>query len=163
MTGTPMLRFVAGCALLLIACQPKAPADESAAAVEAIRAADAAWSQAFSARDTNAAVAAVESTGSVAAPNAPIATGPQAIRALFEGFYALPAMTIHWEPTVVQAARSGELGYSLGTYALSFNDAKGKPVSDTGKYLTVWRKQADGTWKVVVDEFNSDQPLPATP
>ena len=163
MTTTPMLRAVASCALLLIACQPKAPADESAAAVEAIRAADAAWSQAFSARDTTAAVAAVESTGSVAAPNAPIATGSQAIRALFEGFYALPAMTIHWQPTVVQASRSGELGFTLGAYELSFNDPKGKPVSDKGKYVTVWRKQADGTWKVVVDEFNSDQPLPASP
>ncbi len=163
MTATTMLRSVASCALLLIACQPKAPADESAAAVAAIRAADAAWSQAFSSRDTNAAVAAVESTGSVAAPNAPIATGPQAIRALFEGIYALPAMTIHWDPTVVQAARSGDLGYTLGTYELSFNDSKGKPVSDKGKYVTVWRKQADGTWKVVVDEFNSDQPLPANP
>ncbi len=163
MTGHLMLRYLASCALLLTACEPKAPADESAAAVAAIRAADAAWSQAFSARDTTAAVAAVESTGSVAAPNAPIATGSQAIRALFEGFYALPAMTIHWEPAAVEAARSGELGYSRGAYQLTYNDAKGKPVTDQGKYVSVWRKQADGTWKVVVDEFNSDQPLPATP
>jgi ketosteroid isomerase-like protein len=155
--------FLAACAALLAGCQPKAPAapvDESAAAVEAVRAADMAWEKAVSGRDTTAAVAAVEATGSVLAPNSPIATGPEAVRGVFAGFYGMPAMTIHWQPVVVEAARSGDLAYSRGTYELTFNDPKGKPVADHGKYATVWRKQADGTWKVVLDMFNSDMPLP---
>jgi len=145
----------------LTACQPKPPADQSAAAVTAIRAADVAWEKAFSAHDTAAAVGAVETTGAVLPPNAPIAVGPQAIRTLFGGFYAIPNMTLHWTPADVQAAQSGELGYSRGTYELSFTDPKGKPLTDRGKYATVWRKQADGSWKVVLDIFNSDVPAPA--
>jgi ketosteroid isomerase-like protein len=152
--------FLAGCVACLSACQPQAPADQSAAAVEAVRTADVAWEKAFSARDTTAAVAAVEPSGSVLPPNAPIATGPAAIRALFTGYYALPGMTLHWQPVSIEAARSGELAYSRGTYELSFTDPKGKPMTDHGKYATIWRKQADGSWKVVVDIFNSDSPVP---
>jgi ketosteroid isomerase-like protein len=147
-------------ALLLAACQPAPPADLSAAAVDAVRAADIAWEKAMSSRDTAAGYATFEATGSVLPPNAPIGTGPEAIRAVFAGFYALPAMTVHWQPVTVEAARSGELAYSRGNYQLTFNDPKGNPVSDHGKYTTIWRKQADGTWKVVVDMFNTDLPMP---
>ena len=147
-------------ALTVSACPPQAAPDQSATAATAIRAADAAWLKAFASRDTTAAVAAVESTGSVMAPNAPIATGPQAIKGLFEGFYALPNMTIHWEATDAQAAHSGDVGYSRGAYDLSFTNPKGKAVTEHGKYATVWRKQSDGGWKVVLDIFNSDSPVP---
>jgi ketosteroid isomerase-like protein len=155
----------AGLALVLAACQPAPPAappDESAAAAEAIRAADAAWEKAVSAKDTAASVAAVEATGSILAPNAPIATGPEAIRGMFAGMFGMPGMSVHWTLTKAEAARSGDLGYSMGTYELTFNDTKGKPVTDRGKYITVWRKQADGSWKAVSDVFNSDLPLPGS-
>jgi ketosteroid isomerase-like protein len=150
--------LAAGLTLVLAACQPAAK-DESATAADAIRAADAAWSKVFSARDTSAAVAAVEPGGSILPPNGAIATGPEAIRKLFEGFYGMPAMTISWSPNKVEAARSGELGFSSGTYEMSYTDPKGKPATDHGKYVTIWRKQADGSWKVVLDTFNSDLPL----
>jgi ketosteroid isomerase-like protein len=48
----------------------------------------------------------------------------------------------------------------MGTYQGTMNDAKGKPITDRGKYVTVWKKQADGNWKVVVDIFNSNLPAP---
>ena len=83
-----------------------------------------------------------------------------AIRRLFEGFYALPGMTIHWELADAQASIGGDLGYSYGAFELAFNDPKGNAVVDHGKCSTVWRKQPDGTWKVVLDTFNSDLPAP---
>jgi ketosteroid isomerase-like protein len=43
---------------------------------------------------------------------------------------------------------------------MSFNSPSGKPLRDRGKYVTVWRKQADGSWRVVRDVFNSDLPVP---
>jgi len=60
-------------------------------------------------------------------------------------------------------AQSGELAYLSGTYELTLNDASGKPVKDRGKYVEVWKKQADGTWKATVDIWNSDLPAPAPP
>jgi ketosteroid isomerase-like protein len=44
---------------------------------------------------------------------------------------------------------------------MTMNDAKGKPITSRGKYATMWKKQADGNWRAVVDISNSD--LPATP
>lgn len=43
-------------------------------------------------------------------------------------------------------------------YDLAFKDPKGNPVTDRGKYLEVWKKQSDGTWKCIVDTWNSDLP-----
>ena len=144
--------------LLVAACQPAAPADQSAAAVTAVTAADAAWERAVAGHDTLATIAAVEATGSVLSPNAPIATGPAAIRTMFDGVWALPGLKLSWHATRVEAARSGELAYSSGTYEMTITGPKGTPITDKGKYSTVWRKQADGSWKVVLDTFNSDMP-----
>jgi ketosteroid isomerase-like protein len=44
---------------------------------------------------------------------------------------------------------------------LTTPDPAGKPVTDRGKYVTIWKKQADGSWKVIADIFNSDLPMPA--
>jgi ketosteroid isomerase-like protein len=77
-------------------------------------------------------------------------------------FLATPGLKVSWKTTKVEAAKSGEIGYSYGTYEMTFNDAKGKPMSDRGKYLEVWKKQSDGTWKCAADMFSSDLPLAST-
>jgi ketosteroid isomerase-like protein len=41
-----------------------------------------------------------------------------------------------------------------------FTAPDGKMVMDDGKYATVWKKQVDGSWKLAVDMFNSNMPLP---
>lgn len=41
------------------------------------------------------------------------------------------------------------------------NDAKGQPMQDYGKGTRLWRKQPDGSWKIIVDMFNTDLPAPA--
>jgi ketosteroid isomerase-like protein len=63
----------------------------------------------------------------------------------------------------VEAPRSGDFAYDIGTYQLTMNDPQGKPNSDRGKYMVVWKKQADGKWKAVGDMFSSDLPLPPAP
>jgi len=70
-------------------------------------------------------------------------------------------LSIKWQLTKVEAARSGDLAYGYGTYELTMNDAKGKPMTDHGKILEIWRKQADGKWKCGTDIWNSDLPVPA--
>ena len=126
---------------------------------DAIRAADQQWLKVFAAKDLEKSVAFCMDDGSVLAANAPIATGKQAISQLFSGFFALPSLTIEWHPTKVDVARSGELGYSTGAYQMSFKDTGGKVVTDRGKYVTVWKKQTDGSWRVALDIFNSDLPM----
>ncbi len=161
MTGTGRGALAVGLIGALSACQP--PADHSASAADAVRAADLAWAHAFSSKDLAGYLAFVDSTASFLPPNAPTVTGTAGVRALIEGFYSLPALSGTWQPTKVEASQSGEMAYSSGTYELSFNDPSGKPMTERGKYLTVWRKQADGSWKVVIESFNSDSPPPGAP
>lgn len=128
-----------------------------------LRSADQEWMKVFSAKDLDKSVAFVTPNGSVLSPNAPIATGAEAIRKSFSGFFALPDLHISWTPTVAAASRSSDLGYTQGTYEMSFRDPGGKQVSDKGKYVTVWKRQQDKSWKVVADIFNSDLPPAGAP
>jgi ketosteroid isomerase-like protein len=57
----------------------------------------------------------------------------------------------------------GELAYTRGTYSLTMQPAGAAPMSDTGKFVEVWRKQPDGSWKIKWDIYNSDNPPPPAP
>jgi len=70
-----------------------------------------------------------------------------------------PGVSVSWTPMYVEAAKSGDLAYILGSYTMSTKVAKGKPITDKGKYLAIWKKQPDGSWKVEADTWNSDLPL----
>jgi ketosteroid isomerase-like protein len=65
--------------------------------------------------------------------------------------------------TQPDVAQSGDLGYTQGTLSYTMTDPKtGKPINDQGKWLTIRKKQADGSWKIVQDAWNSDVPSPST-
>ena len=92
------------------------------------------------------------------APNAPMATDRKSIRESWAGLLG-PGTAVSWKVSKVEVANSGELGYLYGTYSLSIQDSKGgPPVRDTGKIVEIWKKQADGKWKCIVDTYNSDLP-----
>ena len=125
---------------------------------DAILAADAAWMKVYSAKDLEKSVAFFDNEGSMLPANAPIATGKDAVTKLIGSAFATPDYMLSWHANKVGAARSGELGYTSGTYDFTMKDASGKTISDKGKYLTVWKKEADGSWKVLFDQYNSDLP-----
>ena len=54
----------------------------------------------------------------------------------------------------------GDYAIETGTYEMTVTEPGKKPVPDKGKYLTVWKKQADGSWKIYRDMPNSDGPPP---
>jgi len=135
-----------------------APAQSGGDAVDSIRAADAAWLKVYSAKDLEKSVAFCDEQGSMLAPNAPIATGKAAIAKMIAGDFAFGDLV--WHADKAGVSRSGDLGYTSGTYKFSFKDPSGRPAVDNGKYLTVWKKQADGSWKVLFDAFNTDLPPP---
>ena len=73
---------------------------------------------------------------------------------------AMPGFSVSWVASAVDVAASGDLGYSIGTYQFQMLMPDGSPMSDHGKYTTIWKKQTDGSWKVAVDIYNSDVPMP---
>ena len=62
--------------------------------------------------------------------------------------------TLDWSPKYAEVSKSGELGYTWGTYILSYVDENGNQQNSYGKYLNVWKKEIDGRWKVAVDMGN---------
>jgi ketosteroid isomerase-like protein len=69
-----------------------------------------------------------------------------------------PADQLTWQPVKIDVASSGDLAYSLGNWQLKGKNPKGEEVTQTGKYITVWKKQKDGSWKVVADTGTVDPP-----
>ncbi len=61
----------------------------------------------------------------------------------------------------MEVARSGDLAYVSGNYEFNEQDNGGKPITDKGKYLEVWKKQPNGSWKCAADMFSSDLPAVA--
>ena len=57
---------------------------------------------------------------------------------------------------------AGDMAVETGTYTMSMTPKGGKSMDDKGKYLTVWKRQADGSWKVERDINNTDMPPPGS-
>jgi ketosteroid isomerase-like protein len=60
-----------------------------------------------------------------------------------------------WTPVGADISASADLGYTYGTFEFRSKDKDGKPVIDHGKYTSIWKKQQDGSWKVVLDMGNA--------
>ncbi len=63
---------------------------------------------------------------------------------------ARPPITLDWAPVYGDIAQAGDLGYTTGPYVLTDQSPQKRPPQH-GVYFSVWKKQADGSWKVVVD------------
>ncbi len=150
-----------GLCVLLSACQAPAPTGLSAEDEAAIRAvADKAEELSNAPEiDFDAYVKhyyAEDAT--VMPPNMPAVTGHAALLSFFEGFPPYKDFRI----AIVELGGYHDIAYARGTYSMNIMmPGSETPIHDAGKYIEVWKKQADGAWKVYMDIFNSDLPLPA--
>ncbi|MFZ0522975.1 MAG: DUF4440 domain-containing protein [Candidatus Acidiferrales bacterium] len=153
---------VACVALVMFAagCGKEEPKDTRVADEAAIKNADTQWAKTAASKDVDATIAFYSDDASLLPPNAPMASDKASIRAAWAGMLA-PGTSLSWQATKVEAARSGDLGYVMGTYQLESKDVAGKEEADRGKFVEIWKKQADGSWKAAVDIFNSDLPVVA--
>ena len=147
-------------ALILIAtccvgCQNQ-PIDTRAQDERAIRNADAATLKAAQADDVDGAVANYADDADWLPPNAPMVHGKTAIRAGWAKLISNPGFTIDWQINKLEVGRAGDLAYTTYAYQMAVDGANGKPITDQGKDVAVWKKQSDGSWKMVADTFNSD-------
>ena len=93
-------------------------------------------------------------------PGVPMVTGRAAIQKLVQVFFSMPDFSLSFETAHVEVSRAGDFAYTYGTNKVTLVDLNGKKMRDSGKYLTVYKKQSDGAWKVVADTGNSDLPAP---
>ena len=138
--------------------QPDASPDTRAADEAAIRALDADWVKAIAAKDLAQATSYYADAAEMFAPNAPAASGKDAVQKLCAGMLGLPGFALTFAPAKVEVSRSGDLAYETGEYAMTLNDKKGKPQTVKAKYVVVWGKQAGGNWKALVDAPTTTTP-----
>ncbi|MFQ5927561.1 MAG: YybH family protein [Terriglobia bacterium] len=158
-----MFVFSIGLIGLTLACQPQAQPDTRAADEQAIRQAlTEAWN-AVAAKDVDKFISICADEDIMLPPNAPMVTGKQGVREYMSQLFATPGFAVRRQPPQVEVSRAGDLAYTWDTAGLTLNDPKGNPATQPMKHVVVWKKQADGTWKIVADIWNFDQPPPAAP
>ena len=163
-----MRRSLALPILLLAACSVRVNAERGAhrpdpaysgardEAREAMMQADRDFARATAARGVEGWVAYFEPNGSQV-NGGTVTTGLAAIRALMTPTLSDTTVRLKWEPTDAVVTERGRLGSTVGRWQLVRRDSTGaEKVASTGSYLTVWRKQADGSWKVVTDVGSPD-------
>ena len=148
--------------VLLTACTqaPVAPPPDTRADDEkAIRDRETAAAQAWNTKDVDKVVALYADDATLMLPNAPLMTGKQAIGAAFKEAAADPNFSLSIQNTSVEASKGGDLGFVRGTYMVHQSDPKTKKaMMEKGSYVLVYKKQADGTWKIVADTAIPEAP-----
>lgn len=128
-----------------------APQDPAAAIGEV----NTALAAAVAAQDADAVAALYTEDAMLMAPNAPAATGHEAITAAFQGMIdmGVGSLALTTDEVVVH----GDLAHEVGRFVLEGADGSHM---DHGKYIVIWKNTADG-WKLHRDIFNSDMAMPA--
>ena len=135
--------------------QPAPPPDTRKADEAAIRAASADWSKAAQAKDLDKAVSYYADDAVFFVDKGALVKGKNSIRMAWKDFLAPSAPVLSFTTTFVEVARSGDIAYEYGTVEFTTMDKKGKPRVEKGKYVTVWKKQSNGSWQAAIDIDNS--------
>jgi len=121
-----------------------------------IQGVDEAYEKAVANQDTDAIVALYTSDGYFLPPNSPIAKGSDAIRAVLQAYFDAGVVSLDLETTVLD--EQGDAVVEVGQYKLGLQPPGTDPFNDLGKYLQVFKRQADGSLLIAYDCFNSDEP-----
>jgi ketosteroid isomerase-like protein len=145
--------------LLVVACDAKHEKEEgstpvalSAAALDSVRAVDAAFAAGINAKDTAAVFAVYAADAKMLPPDSPTLEGA-AGHPVLAGLIADGASDVVLKPTTAYGV--GDLAYMVGTA-----DFKMGGSAQTVKYAEVLRRGADGKWRYVVDMFSGMAPAP---
>lgn len=133
-----------------------APPRQLAAATAAVRAADSLFSDLADRMGTGFAFSNTAAPDGVLFGPTQLIVGPKAIDEYFRA--QPPGTSLTWRPVHAAVAGAGDLGFTIGESIRTGRGPSGAAVQRFGKYLTVWQRQRDGSWKFVVDGGNLTPP-----
>jgi ketosteroid isomerase-like protein len=137
------------------------PVDPQAADRKAIEEDQAQWLKDFHSRDVEKIVSHYSDDAVVIDSAAPPAKGPQEAKRLYTDAAADPASSLDFAPLEVAIAASGDIGYVRGSYkAINTVPNTNRTAEEKGTYISIYKKQANGRWKVAVDIGSSETPSP---
>lgn len=114
------------------------------------------WSAAAEARDVEKTLAYWADDAIVYSCGDETLKGKESIRQMVEGSLNDPNFSISWEPISAEVSESGDMGYLLENSKITMTDSLGTLNTMKFNTVTIWKKQADGSWKNVVDVMNSN-------
>jgi ketosteroid isomerase-like protein len=152
-----ILKLVTAVALTLgsLACSWSGAARPDPAA---LLKADRAFAQATAERRLEGFASFLEEDVTTIRPNSPVLKGKNALVERWSGILQDPTASISWKPLRAVISASGDLGFTVGSYEVTKDSGQGKKAAGSGKYVTIWRKQPDGGWKVTFDSGVQDTP-----
>ena len=119
---------------------------------------DAEWSEVAATRDVERILVYWSDDAALCPPGSLALVGKAAIREYIRSSFEIPGFRISWKTEEVTVAESDDLAYGIGTNRVSFLGPDGGTITVEGKAVTVWRRDAAGQWKCVVDIWNDDRP-----
>jgi len=134
-----------------------ASADTRAADEAAIRAATSTMDQSVEAKDLDKILSLYQDDAVLFVPKAPAMVGKAAIHDGWQGLLGAPGLKMTLTITGVDVARSGDVAVERGSFQVVTTDKDGKPNTETGQLVMAWKKQADGSWKVIADTNADDK------
>jgi ketosteroid isomerase-like protein len=154
-----------GFALMLLAgCAQPAPQVDTAKEIAAIKAGEAQWNASIAARDVAGFMSHYADNVVMMNPGANAAVGAPAAQAGIADSFKDPNFSLQFQADRVEVSKAGDMAYTQGHFAVSQTDpATHQKVSETGSYVTVYQKQADGSWKAVADIASPGAPPAAPP
>jgi uncharacterized protein (TIGR02246 family) len=141
------------CAVVLMVAAPVVAAAQAGPSAEetAILQADRAFDQAVADRNVERFLALIDETATFEGGGMPL-HGRDAIRAGWTRYFEPDGPTLRWTPHTAHVLAAGrDVGVTTGSWVLTSRGPDGARTESRGEYLTVWRKGADGTWRVVFD------------
>ena len=81
--------------------------------------------------------------------------GLDAIYSTMDAMFSAPGASLTWEPRWAHASDDGTLGFTVGDYESTGVDSNGESMWSYGLYVSIWRRQFDGSWKVLMDLGNA--------
>lgn len=144
--------------LTLAACEPsanhadKAVAADTDAIAAAVEKSEADMLAAFKAKDAARIASYYGDDAVVSMPGRAALTGREAVSKTIGEDLKDPAFTLDFTNEKTDVAASGDIAYTRGTFRVAYTDPQSKKVENVaGNYVTIFKKQADGSWKVVED------------
>lgn len=162
------LAGAAALGLMIGGCQKQAATADRGSIEALIKADEKKWSDEFQAkpRDSEALVSHYAEDAYFVAPGVKPASGMTEIRKAYAEGLTDPNFNISFAADKVEVAEAGDLATSQGRFDQTYTDPDtGKKVKVSGSFLTVYKKQPDGSWKAVQDWAVADpgKPTPVEP
>jgi uncharacterized protein (TIGR02246 family) len=145
-------------ALVLAGCEKQASSGADPVAVKnAIKADETKWNDQFKSKDAEGVIGHYADDAFFVAPGVKGADGMVSIRKAFADALTDPAFAVSFASDKIDVAGSGDMAYARGHFSEKYTDPKtSKVMTDSGSYLTVYKKQQDGSWKAEEDFAAAD-------